>query len=123
MEELPFAPTNLTNVLADLVFVLVLAGGPLLLRWAQVLQAQALTYYRTHTTAGERVVLGTLAKDAAAWAERYAKSPEAQAKLAEAMKMVQAGLKRRDIQVDPSEIEAAVVAAMVELEHRSKTAS
>lgn len=123
MEDLPFAPTNLTAILADLVFVLVLAGGPLLLRWARVLQVSALTYYRTHTSVGERAVLGGLAQDAAAWAERFAQSPEAEAKLKEAVAMVQAALKRRGIQLDIAEIEAAVVAGISDLEHRSRSGS
>lgn len=120
MEELPFAPTNLTAVLADLVFVLVLAGGPLVLRWLQAVQAAAVAYYRAHTTAGERAVLDGLAEDAAAWAERYAKSPEAEAKLKEAITMVQAALKRRGLDVAASEVEAAVLAALRDLEHRGK---
>jgi len=116
MEDLPFAPTSLTAILADLAFVLVLTGGPLLLRWLQASQAAMRAYYSTHTTAGERVILDGLAKDAAAWAEQFAQSPEGQAKFKQALAMVQAALKRRGIAVDAAEIEAAVQSAWADMQ-------
>ncbi len=117
VEELPFAPTSLTGILADLVFVLILAGGPMMLRWFQGVQTAAVAYYRAHTTAGERAVLTGLAEDAAAWAEHCAKSPEAAAKLKEAVTIVQAALQRRGIDVNAAEVEAAVAAALHKLQN------
>lgn len=111
MGELPFAPTSLTAILADLAFVLVLTGGPLLLRWLQASQSAAVTYYRAHTTAGERLVLDGLAKDAVAWCEQFAQSPEGAAKFKQASALVQSALQRRGIRVDLAEIEAAVQSA------------
>lgn len=116
MEELPFAPTNLTAILADLAFVLVLAGGPLLLRWLQTTQAAMRAYYRAHTTAGERLILDGLARDAVAWTEQFAQSPAGQAKFREAIALVQAALDRRGIRVDAAEIEGAVQAAWADMQ-------
>lgn len=111
MEDLPFAPTNLTAILADLAFVLVLTAGPLVLRWLQASQAAAVTYYQAHTTAGERTVLDGLAKDAVAWSEQFAQSPEGAAKFKQANALVQQALKRRGIEVNVAEVEAAVQSA------------
>ena len=137
MDELPFAPTSLSAILADLVFLLILGGGqagegqrprsggqaalrlaprlPFALRWLQSAQQAAAAYYRAHTTVGERQGLDGLASDAVAWAERYASSPKGEAKLKEAVAMVQAALDRRGIHVDVAEIEAAVQSAWADL--------
>ena len=122
MEDLPFAPTNLTAILADLAFVLVLTGGPMLLRWLQASQAAMVAYYKAHTTAGERAVLDGLAKDAVAWAEQFAQSPEGQAKFKQASLMVQQALKRRGLNVDVTEIEAAVQSAFADMKQGSAAA-
>lgn len=115
MEDLPFAPTTLTAVLADLAFVMLLAGGPMLLRWVRASQTALQAYYRAHTTAGERAVLDGLARDAVAWAEQFAQSAQGQAKFQQAMTMVQVALKRRGISLDMREIEAAVQSAWAEM--------
>lgn len=115
MEELPFAPTTLTGILADLAFILVLTGGPLLLRWIQTTQGAVAAYYRTHTTAGERTVLDGLARDAVAWAEQFAASPDGQAKFQQATALLQAALQRRGLCVHVAEVEAAVQAAWAQM--------
>ncbi len=112
---LPLAPTNPQSALLDLLFVLLIIGAPVAYRWAKARQAQALAFYRAHTTVQQRIVLDGLAKDAVAWAERFASSPAGKQKLQQAIALVQAGLKARGITIDVTEVEAAIqaeVAAM-----------
>ena len=123
MEQLPFAPTSLSAILGDLVFLLILTGGPLALQWLRSAQQAAAAYYRAHTSVGERQVLDGLAGDAVAWAERYASSPAGRVKFKEAVAMVQAALDRRGIRLDVAEIEAAVQSAWCDLRQTSASPS
>ncbi len=115
MTTLPFAPTNLTNGLLDLVFLVIVIGAPLALKWWNAHQAAIVKYYEKHTSAEERAILATLAKDAVAWTERFASSPQGAQKFHQATALVQGWLKARGITISLAEVSAAIQTAYSEL--------
>ena len=112
MPTLPFAPTTLTGILADLAILVVIIGAPLALKWWSNHQKGISKWYKSQTTVQERAVLSSLAHDAVAWAERYASSPAGIEKMKQAVALVQSGLKARGITVGVTEIVAAIQAAV-----------
>ncbi len=112
MPALPFAPTTLTGILADLAFLVVIIGGPLVLKWWSTHQKGIAKWYMSQTTAQERAVLSSLAHDAVAWAERFASSPAGEQKMKQAIAFVQAALKTRGITLDVQEIIGAIQSAV-----------
>lgn len=112
MPTLPFAPTTLTGILADLAILVVIIGAPLALKWWSNHQKAIAKWYMSQTTAQERAVLSSLAHDAVAWAERYASSPAGIEKMKQAVALVQSGLKARGIAIDVTEVVAAIQAAV-----------
>ena len=115
MTTLPFAPTNLTNGLLDLVFLVIVIGAPLALKWWNAHQAAIVKYYEKHTSAEERAILATLAKDAVAWTERFASSPAGADKMKQAVALVQSWLTARGITISLAEVQAALQTAYAEL--------
>ncbi len=112
MPTLPFAPTTLTGILADLAILVVIIGAPLALKWWSNHQKGISKWYKSQTTVQERAVLSSLAHDAVAWAERYASSPAGTEKMKQAVALVQSGLKARGIAIDVTEVVAAIQAAV-----------
>lgn|GEM_PF-3486646 len=112
MTTLPFSLATASGRLMDLAFVLVFVVGPIAYKWAKQRQAAALALYRAHTTAQQRVVLDGLAKDAAAWAERFASSPAGEQKMKQAIAFVQKALGARGITLDVQEVIGAIQAAV-----------
>ncbi len=112
MTTLPFSLATASGRLMNLLFVLVFVLGPIAYKWGTQRQAAALAFYRAHTTAQQRTVLDGLAKDAAAWAERFASSPAGEQKMKQAIAFVQAALKTRGITLDVQEIIGAIQSAV-----------
>lgn len=83
MAQLPFAPTNLTNVLLDVLFLLLIFG--ISAGWR---------YLKAHQTL---LLRSALAKKAVLWVERFASSTDGPQKFAQAAALLEGWLKKRGI--------------------------
>lgn len=113
--NVPFAPTNLTTALADVLYLALIVGVPVALKYLKAHQQALQKWLDARTTVQERAFLGSIAKEAVAYAERFASSAAGKAKMAQAIDYVQAELKRAGISIDLQTITGALQAAYAEL--------
>ena len=109
--NVPYLPTNLSAVLADLAYlavpVVVTAG----VAWWRKHKPAVARWLRAHTTLQERTILEGLARDAVQYAEQFASSPAGTAKRQQALQYVQHALSARGVNIDVQEILGAIQSA------------
>ncbi len=115
MTTLPFAPTTLTGILADVAFLAVIIGAPLALKWYRTHAVAIAAWYKAQVPAADRAVLATIAREAVVYAERFASSPAGAAKLQQAVGYVQAELKALGLNFSLTAVVAGIQAAFADL--------
>lgn len=109
--NLPYLPTNLSAVLADLAYLAVPVVVTAVVAWWRKHRPAVARWFQAHTTLQERTILEGLARDAVQYAEQFASSPAGAAKRQQALAYVQQALKARGWSIDVQEILGAIQSA------------